>query len=105
MAYINGQKVIEQLELNLNSATPEEWDAAARTHLHPPSPLKKQEGGNHYKSLKIQPIEYIQANKLGYEQGNVVKYVTRYNEKGGVEDLLKAIHYIELLIDDIKERK
>jgi len=93
------------MKLSLNDATPEQWDAAARTHLHPPSALEKQEGGKHYKELKIQPIEYIQANKLGYEQGNVVKYITRYADKGGVEDLLKAIHYIELLIDDIKERK
>jgi len=96
----------EQLELDgLNSATPAQWDAAARTQLNPPSALGKQEGGKHYKELKIQPIEYIQANKLGYEQGNVIKYITRYADKGGVEDLLKAIHYIELLIDDIKERK
>ena len=97
--------VLEEQELSLNDVTPEQWDAAARTHLHPPSALEKQEGGSHYKNLKIQPIEYIQANKLGYEQGNVIKYVTRYNEKGGVEDLLKAIHYIELMINDIKERR
>lgn len=59
--------------------------------------LKKQEGGAHYKSLKIQPVEYINANNLSYLQGNVVKYITRYRDKNGIEDLNKAIHYIELI--------
>lgn len=100
----------EEARRGINDVTPEQWDAAARTPLCPtPSlaetSLGKQEGGSHYKNLTIQPIEYIQANKLGYEQGNVVKYVTRYKEKGGVGDLLKAIHYLELMIDDIKERR
>ena len=59
----------------------------------------KQIGGNHYKGMKIQPIEYIQANDLSYCEANVVKYVSRWKSKNGVEDLLKAKHYIELLID------
>jgi hypothetical protein len=62
------------------------------------SALDKQESGNHYKDKAIQPIIYIHANNLGFCEGNVVKYVTRWREKGGVADLRKAIHYIELLI-------
>lgn len=59
----------------------------------------KQIGGSHYKGMKIQPIEYIQANDLSYCEANVVKYVSRWKSKNGVEDLLKAKHYIELLIE------
>jgi hypothetical protein len=62
------------------------------------SPLDKQVSGDHYKDKAIQPIIYIHANNLGFCEGNVVKYVTRWREKGGVADLRKAIHYIELLI-------
>lgn len=61
-------------------------------------PLERQEGGEHYRKLKIQPIEYIQANDLGFEEGSVVKYITRHKDKNGVQDLRKAIHFIELLI-------
>jgi len=59
---------------------------------------RRQEGGDHYR-LAIQPIDYIYQNGLGYMEGNVVKYVTRHEQKGGKEDLLKAIHYLELLIE------
>ena len=61
--------------------------------------LTTQQGGNHYKQLKVQPVEYIHANKLGYMEGNVVKYVTRHANKNGAEDLKKAIHYCELLLE------
>ena len=60
---------------------------------------RKQVGGSHYQ-LAIQPVDYIMENGLDYLQGNVIKYVTRYKDKNGVEDLDKAIHYIEM----IKER-
>jgi len=62
------------------------------------SALDKQISGNHYMDKGIQPIVYIHANKLGFCEGNVVKYVTRWREKGGEDDLRKAIHYLELLI-------
>ena len=62
------------------------------------NPLEKQIGGEHYKSLKIQPIEYITANNLNWCEGNIVKYITRHASKHGKEDLLKVIHYTELLI-------
>lgn len=58
---------------------------------------ERQVGGDHYKSLKIQPIEYIDANNLPYLEGNVVKYVTRHASKNGVQDIDKAIHYLELI--------
>lgn len=61
--------------------------------------LMKQVGGSHYKDKAIQPIEYIHANKIGFCEGNVVKYITRWKEKNGVADLEKAKHYIELLIE------
>lgn len=62
------------------------------------SALNKQESGDHYKDKGIQPIIYIHANNLGFCEGNVVKYVTRWRDKGGEADLRKAIHYLELLI-------
>ena len=62
------------------------------------SALDRQESGDHYKDKGIQPIVYIHANNLGFCEGNVVKYVTRWREKGGEADLRKAIHYLELLI-------
>jgi hypothetical protein len=57
-----------------------------------------QIGGDHYTKQAIQPIQYIYANKLDYFQGNVVKYVTRYKLKNGMEDLKKALHYLEMII-------
>lgn len=57
-----------------------------------------QVGGSHYLKMKIQPIEYILANDLGFLEGNVVKYVSRYKLKNGVEDLKKAKHCLEMLI-------
>ena len=53
---------------------------------------------NHYLKYKITPYDYIVANKLNWEQGNIVKYVTRYKDKAGLIDLQKAKKYIELLI-------
>jgi Protein of unknwon function (DUF3310) len=64
-----------------------------------PSPLSNQIGGTHYKHYKIQPIEYAMANNLNYCQANAVKYITRYRDKNGIEDLRKAIHNLEILIE------
>tara|TARA_R110000823_G_scaffold312839_1_gene439893 strand:+ start:390 stop:596 length:207 start_codon:yes stop_codon:yes gene_type:complete len=58
----------------------------------------KQIGGEHYLKA-IQPWDYIVANDLGFLEGNIVKYITRYKEKGGVVDLQKAKHYLEKLIE------
>lgn len=62
------------------------------------SALDTQEGGDHYK-LPIQPIQYIHANNLPFIEGNVVKYITRWREKNGHQDLLKVKHYVDLLIE------
>ncbi len=59
--------------------------------------LDTQEGGDHYKKTVIQPIEYITANNLGFIEGNIVKYITRHEDKNGIEDINKIIHYCELL--------
>jgi hypothetical protein len=63
------------------------------------SALGKQVSGEHYKSLAIQPIEYIHSNNIPFAEGSVIKYVTRWRDKGGLADLEKAKHFIELLIE------
>jgi len=63
-----------------------------------------QLGGNHYKDKEIQPWDYIAANNLGFFEGNAVKYLTRWRQKGGVLDLKKAQHFIQKLIE-IEEGK
>lgn len=65
----------------------------------PINPLAQQVAGSHYKDLKIQPIEYIHANGIPFAEGSVIKYVTRWRDKGGIKDLEKAKHFIELLIE------
>ena len=66
-------------------------------------PQDKQIGGSHYKNFVIQPYEFISKNNLSFYQGNVIKYVVRYLEKGGEEDLEKIIHYTELEIKRLKD--
>lgn len=58
-----------------------------------------QIGGNHYKDKTIQPWDFIAANELGYFEGNIVKYVSRWRDKGGMVDLKKAKHYLDKLIE------
>lgn len=65
----------------------------------PQSALDTQVGGSHYKDFKIQPVEFIHQNGIGYMAGNVIKYVSRYKEKNGIEDLKKAQHYIDMMIE------
>lgn len=60
--------------------------------------LETQVGGDHYKTKAIQPVEYIHANGLGFCEGNVVKYVSRWRDKNGIKDLEKARHYLDILI-------
>ena len=73
----------------IDNATTEEWNEAAA--------LTRQVGGDHYKQMAIEPIEFIMANSLGYCEGNIVKYICRHASKGGVEDIDKVIHYCQLL--------
>ena len=63
------------------------------------NPLSTQVGGNHYTKMAIQPVEYILANGIGFCEGNVIKYVSRWKAKGGIEDLKKARHFIDMLIE------
>lgn len=58
-----------------------------------------QVGGQHYAAKPIQPWDFIAANGLGYFEGNVVKYLSRWRDKGGVQDLHKAAHYLQKLIE------
>jgi hypothetical protein len=60
---------------------------------------ENQIGGYHYKTKKIQPWDFIAANNLGYFEGNIIKYVSRWKEKNGIEDLRKARHYLDKLIE------
>ncbi len=60
--------------------------------------LERQVGGDHYTKLAIQPMEYSVRNKLGPCEHTAIKYITRWRDKGGVADLKKAIHTINLLI-------
>ena len=59
----------------------------------------KQVGGDHYAVMKIQPIEFILANELGFCEGNVIKYLCRYKRKNGLEDLKKARQYLDFFIE------
>ena len=68
-------------------------------------PQDKQIGGSHYKSFHIQPYEFISKNDLSFFQGNVVKYVCRYQRKGGAEDLKKIVHYCQLEMLKMKDAK
>ena len=63
------------------------------------SALEVQPGGDHYKGMAIQPVQFIHANGIPYLEGNVIKYVCRWKKKNGVADLEKAKHYIDLLIE------
>lgn len=61
----------------------------------PPS----QVGGTHYSDLNIEPIQFIEANSLGFHEGNIVKYISRWQAKNGIEDLKKAKWYVERLLE------
>ena len=63
------------------------------------SAYKKQIGGSHYKDMKIQPSKFINDNKLQFAEGNGIKYICRHAHKGGKEDLEKAKHYIDMIIE------
>ena len=77
-----------------------EHDCEKDNRFEPTSyPYSRQVGGNHYSKFVIQPTEYIIKNKLNFCEGNVIKYVTRWRDKGGKDDLLKAKHYIDMLIE------
>jgi|TARA_R100001163_G_C4875551_1_gene75331 hypothetical protein len=61
--------------------------------------LKKQVGGNHYRNFTIQPAEFINKNGLQFAEGNAIKYICRHKYKNGEEDVRKAIHYLEMILE------
>ena len=63
------------------------------------SAYKKQIGGKHYLKYKIQPSRFVVENKLLYPEGCVIKYILRHQDKGGKQDLLKAKHFIDMIIE------
>ena len=63
------------------------------------NPYDKQVGGDHYSKMKIQPAEFINKNKLPFAEGNAIKYICRHINKGGEQDLEKAKHYIDMIIE------
>lgn len=67
------------------------------------SALAVQEGGDYYKKQKIQPVVYCHANGIPFMEGCVIKYVTRWRDKGGIADLRKARHFLDMLIE-LEER-
>lgn len=112
----------DNMGIGLDSLTPEQWDEMSRRHYEgkytipvdgpsktiqvaPPSAMDVQVGGDHYKKLKIQPMEYSMANGLDACQHTIVKYVTRFRDKGGIADLEKARHCIDMLIEFERKAK
>ncbi len=88
--------------MSINDATPKEWDTAVGKLYHPSdnhTAIDKQVGGCHYSRYAIQPVDFIIANKLDWCEANAVKYITRWKDKNGVEDIRKAIHYLEILLE------
>ena len=71
---------------------------------HVATALDVQVGGEHYKKMKIQPVEFIHANGIPFIEGNIVKYIVRWREKNGIKDLEKVKHYVDLLIQ-LESRK
>jgi hypothetical protein len=78
------------------------WQAKEDAIIHnsqaPTDPLAVQVDGDHYKTMKVQPVEYIHANNLSFIEGCVIKYVTRHKNKNGAKDIHKAIHFLQLLL-------
>jgi len=71
---------------------------------------KTQIGGSHYKDMPIQVSDYVYSNNFNWYQGNIIKYISRYNKKNQnidlqIQDIEKAIHYAQLLIDKLKKDK
>ena len=90
--------------MSINDATPEEWDTAVGKLYHPQDqhPIKKQVGGGHYNRYAIQPVDFIIANKIDWCEANAIKYITRWKNKNGIEDIKKAIHYLEILLERLQ---
>lgn len=93
---MNHEEMIKKIEMQ-KTMCQEEWDALPK-HAKT-SPLNQQVGGSHYKDMNIQPVEFITANNIGFLEGSVIKYVCRHKSKNGKQDLEKAKHFIDLIIE------
>jgi hypothetical protein len=62
--------------------------------------MSKQVGGDHYAKMKVQPIQFIVANDIPYREANAIKYICRHKNKNGKQDIEKAIHYLEMILED-----
>jgi hypothetical protein len=101
----------QMIQKSIDDATPEEWDRASMSdnqllkckdgfswpYQASKKASSKQIGGDHYKGLSIQPAEFCHRNNIPYLEATAIKYLCRWRSKGGVQDLDKAIHFIELL--------
>lgn len=96
--------------MSIDTVTPEEWDKAAKSvgwggqakideYRDTYKASTKQVGGNHYKKFKIQPAEFCYRNEIPYLEATAIKYLCRWKDKGGIQDLEKAKHFIDLLIE------
>ena len=63
------------------------------------SAYNRQIGGSHYQKYKVQPSKFVVENKLLFPEGSAIKYIIRHQDKDGKKDLLKAIHFIEMIIE------
>ena len=101
--FVDDQKNIEEIKERekLSLKQKEHWKTYVTDKLDSRPPLEKEEitSPNHYSERKSEPLDYIIANDLDFLEGNIVKYITRYTYKGGVNDLLKARTYLEKLIE------
>jgi hypothetical protein len=85
---------------SIDDATPEEWNNVTNKITKAnDSALDIQIQGDHYKKFKIQPVEFIHANHIPFCEASAIKYLCRWKDKGGVKDLEKAKHFIDLLIE------
>jgi len=89
----------------MNTCNCEHWQTCEVCRPEPaPSALDVQVQGDHYKKHAIQPVEFIHANNIPFIEGNCIKYLVRWRDKGGVKDLEKVKHYVDLLIE-LESRK
>lgn len=97
-AVLDGTLSCEPCMYRANCAIANKINGAGKSAA-PQAALDIQVGGGHYKGLKIQPAEYCYANNIGKLEGDAIYYLTRWRKKNGVEDLLKARHTIDILIE------
>jgi hypothetical protein len=83
----------DTMRRSLDDVSVDEWTKSNQDYLA----SKRQVGGDHYKEMVIQPLEFVVRNNLGFCEANAIKYVCRHHAKGGVKDIDKAIHYLQLL--------